>query len=74
VGSPLDLSGTDQTAEPETTAQKRTELANDLFGFNIEQRNLIQVQLDGHFFTQMEQVFAVNSGDQVSGAGFQVNQ
>jgi hypothetical protein len=28
--------------------------SNHLFSFNIEQRDLFQVELDGHLFTQME--------------------
>jgi hypothetical protein len=38
---------------PKPIARKET-LSKHFFGFNIKQRHLFQVELDGHFFTQME--------------------
>jgi hypothetical protein len=41
--------------------------ANDLFSFRIEKGHFIQVELDDDLFIQLEEMFAMDSGDHVTG-------
>ena len=43
----------DELIRVQFLARKRA-LSNHFFGFNIKQRDLFQVELNGHLFTQME--------------------
>jgi hypothetical protein len=41
--------------------------ADDLFGFRVEEGHFIQVELDGHLLIRVEEMFTMDSGDQVTG-------
>jgi hypothetical protein len=52
-----------------SNSRKRIGLsANDLFSFRIEESHFFQVELDRHLFVRVEEMFAMDSGDQVTGA------